>query len=145
VRNAAKRLGKATRNELSAFREETYSVSGDGAVTAQSKFMPLPTALRLTVRVLQRLDQKFSVDFGQQGWESLRISIKIRNRITHPKSRSDLTVSNIDVQFANAGFNWLLALTIDGMNVANLAMVTFTQEAREMLAEHDSERVHAAQ
>ena len=48
------------------------------------------------------------LDVSGSEWQSFRRAIKIRDRITHPKSVSDLNISDEDYNDVSAGFGWVL-------------------------------------
>jgi hypothetical protein len=41
-------------------------------------------------------------------WQSFRRAIKIRDRITHPKSVANLNISDEDYNDVSVGFGWVL-------------------------------------
>ena len=44
--------------------------------------------------------------FSDSGWDSFQKTIKIRNRLTHPKALEDLNITEEDGSIILAGFNW---------------------------------------
>lgn len=52
--------------------------------------------------------RKFSLvtDFNSEGWHNLKETIKIRNRITHPKSVSEQNVRVDEIKICMSGYNW---------------------------------------
>jgi hypothetical protein len=100
-------------HERAAMAEETYAVDERGHVNTVPRFMPLATAIRLVVRIVQRYRTQYKVDFDHQGWTNLKNAIVVRNRIVHPKSLADLTISDEEIGQSISGFAWLLALVIE--------------------------------
>ena len=100
-------------HEHAALMEETYSVDEKGAVRAQPRFLPLPTAIRLVVSIVKRYRPEYEVDFAHAGWANLRAAIDVRNRLVHPKALTELMVSDQEILQALSAFNWLLALVIE--------------------------------
>lgn len=47
-----------------------------------------------------------AVDFKDNGWKNLKETIKIRNRITHPKSYIEQTISVNEIEICMSGYNW---------------------------------------
>ena len=84
-----------------------YAVSSKGKIEAQSARIPLANNIKLSLRALATfVAPGFDPPFGDSGWEKLRLAIRIRDRLTHPKSLKDLEVSDEDLATVRAGFNW---------------------------------------
>ena len=79
--------------------------------------------IRLVSRLAEDHCPGLQVDFTQAGWSHLQQAIKIRNQITHPKSKSDLEVTSQDIAITNAGFFWLLKTIGSVMESTHLASV----------------------
>jgi hypothetical protein len=47
-------------------------------------------------------------DFGTTGWEALRANLKVRDRLMHPKSASDVQTSDVEVDEARDAATWFL-------------------------------------
>lgn len=100
-------------HELAALLEETYSVDENGVVRSQPRFLPLPTAIRLVVRFVQRFRPRYQLDFTHVGWSHLKSTVSTRNRLVHPKTMADTVVTDEEVSAAMASFDWLLAFVIE--------------------------------
>ena len=133
VLDVAKSLNSITSAEEAAFSEISYQVSEIGKVVSQARFVPMPSLIRLTTRLAARLSPHFSPNFDGSGWEQFRRAIKIRNRIMHPKTESDLLISDRDLASCNLAFYWILELTLDGMSATNLALKGHSIKVRELV------------
>ena len=51
---------------------------------------------------------RWEADFGTEGWEALRANLKVRDRLMHPKSASDVQISDGEVDEARDAATWLL-------------------------------------
>jgi hypothetical protein len=100
-------------HERAAMAEETYNVDERGNVNAMPRFLPLTTAIRLVVQMVQRYRPTYTVDYGRRGWADLKTAIEIRNRLAHPKTLEDLSVSDKDIDATMSGFYWVLALVVE--------------------------------
>jgi hypothetical protein len=105
--------GGLTAHEQAAMVEETYLVDEQGRVSVVPRFLPLATAIRLVVRIVQRYRTDYKGAFDHVGWSHLKAAIEVRNRIVHPKRLEDLTVSEEEMQKSMSGFCWILALQIE--------------------------------
>src|SRR5262249_124562 len=45
--------------------------------------------------------------FADSGWNELQKSVSVRNRITHPKSRSDLDITDSEIKSLEKSHRWL--------------------------------------
>lgn len=93
--------------------QQSYTVDKQGNVEPVPRFLPLTTAIRLVVQIVRRYRPTYNVDFGHPGWANLNHAIEVRNRLVHPKTLEDLTVSDTDIQKTMSGFCWILALVIE--------------------------------
>jgi hypothetical protein len=62
---------------------------------------------------LKRYQTDYQVDPNHQGWTNLRATVKIRNRLVHPKRLEDLLVSEQEVSQSLSAFYWFLALVLE--------------------------------
>lgn len=114
----AKDLDRATPLIEFAFAEASFAVSERGEIIEQARYIPLTAMIRLITRVAQSYCPDLDVDFGTSGWQSLKDTIQVRNRITHPKNIDDLTITNAEIETAKAGFFWLLDMSMQVMEEA---------------------------
>jgi hypothetical protein len=115
VLSIAKEFDAATPLMDLAFSEATYSVNEQGNIIEQARYISLTAMIRLTTKVAQSLCADLNVDFGSQGWQSLRDTIRLRNRITHPKNAADLSISLKEIDDAKTGFFWFLDMSMHVM------------------------------
>jgi len=99
---------RLTDHERAALREETYTVNDHGSIRIQTRFLPLISSLRLAVRIVQRYRPSYVVDFNDSGWQGLVSSVAVRNRLVHPKTIEELTVTDEEVAHATSGLDWLM-------------------------------------
>jgi hypothetical protein len=95
-------------DEKLILQERQLSVSEQGKITEQLRFLPLATTVRFIARIASRLNGVEHFNFGAAEWDGFRKAIGIRNRITHPKSSRDLHVSKADVQAVTDALFWFL-------------------------------------
>ena len=113
-------------HEYAALLEEAYSVDEKGTVRSHPRFLPLPTAIRLVVTIVRRYRPEYAIDFQHVGWSNLRASVEVRNRLVHPKSLAELSVSDLEITQALSAFNWLLALVIEVLRETHSHLQTAT-------------------
>lgn len=116
-----------------ALQDRGYAVGDRGKLRETAQFLSLKTAIRLAVRLARRADPALQVDFSDAGWSSLDRAIDVRHRITHPKSETDLVVSDGDLAVVNEGLFWLVAIAERVMHATNQAHRRFVDDSRALL------------
>jgi hypothetical protein len=91
-----------------ALLEKSYTVSETGRISDQPRFISLTAMFRLATRVAEKHSPALKIDFSNNGWECLKAALKVRHRITHPKSVADLQILDKDLATAEKGFFWLV-------------------------------------
>lgn len=130
----AREVGALSPDEEAALSEVTYQISSRGKINKQPRYIPMMTMLRLVTRIAEKLDSKLAIDFQGKGWLQLNEAIKIRNRITHPKSFSDMEIKRVDIATCIGGFEWLLDAITQGMQAANSAHRSHLTDVRQIVA-----------
>lgn len=115
-----------------ALSETSYVVSENGALHEQVRFIPITSMIRLVTRLAGELNTELKVDFSGEGWSSLNQAIAIRNRITHPKSKTDLEITDEDIAKSEAGFFWLLDMVHDAMKASLTASQAYLSEFKSL-------------
>lgn len=108
VRQIAEDMDELTPLADLALQERSYQVTARGEVVEAIKYISLPTSIRLVVRQAELLSHDVKIDFADDGWGKLLKAIEIRNRLTHPKSLSDLGLSDAEINIVNESFEWVL-------------------------------------
>lgn len=133
VSEAADTLGKLSMEERFALSELSYHVTSDGKITSQSRFVPLPAVFRLTCRLAERINSNFSCQFAGGEWAGFKKAIAIRNRVTHPKSVSDIDLSETEVATCVSALFWLLEQITEGLETTNEALRVYVKEFAQLL------------
>lgn len=94
-----------------ALSEKTYRVAENGEIDEQVRYISIPAMIRLTTRLAENICPGFEFDFKNVGWMNFKTSIKIRNRITHPKTRGDLEIADDEITVCQSAFFWIINLT----------------------------------
>ena len=113
----------ASVHEISALKEESYAINDKGEIYIQSRGYSLKVGLRLVFSILRKHGVPIQVDFGSADWKNIDNAVKIRNRVTHPKSMPDIFVSEADTECCYNAFLYvhnMLLTTILGSALASL-------------------------
>jgi hypothetical protein len=92
-------LGKQVSEGEKAFvLEWDYALSNNGTVIRQKAKARLLDAMRLMFVLMERVHDLPPFDANVEWWSCLKSSIKVRDRLTHPKLVFDLDVSGNEVK-----------------------------------------------
>jgi hypothetical protein len=127
VMEVAEAMGLLSDEERRALSETSYFVGEDGKISEQRRFLSTTAMVRLTARIAANCALGDQPDFGVEGWENLKQTIRVRNRITHPKAETDLMVSADDVARARSAFFWFSELMVSEMARANATLRNFSE------------------
>lgn len=98
--------------ERELLSDTTYELSNNGKIREQTKYLKLTDNLKFTYAILGKYTHaKLQLGTGTVAWENFTTSISIRNRITHPKSSDDLTISDSEIEVCRAVTSWYNLLT----------------------------------
>ena len=118
-----------------AFDEKTYSVTENGELVEQVRFVPFTSMFRLTTRIASEICDAVSIDFGESEWSKLKKAIDKRNSLAHPKSSSDLNVTNSDLENAKAGLFWVLENVVSVMDQTVTVARRYSEDAKNLVAD----------
>lgn len=130
VRDVAASMGLLTPISDLALRERTFSITDQGNIVEQVRFVTLPTIIRLATKQAQLIAPTVTMDFASAGWRDLKTAIEVRNRVTHPKSRIDLHVELAELGAAASGLAWLVDATETALAEINASFRYFIGEMR---------------
>ena len=93
--------------EIALIKEEDYELDDSGDVTIRKARLTLLKNFRFAFSVAAKAaGADFRLDVGGVGWQALRETIPVRDRLTHPKKLSDLSVTEDEVRKAMTAFDW---------------------------------------
>lgn len=119
--------------EAAAFAETTYTISDTGKLREQMRQFPLGPIFRFATRVVEEEYGKQIVDFSSKNWHNFNRAVAIRNRITHPKKISDLTLSDDDIAIVRASYEWLFETIAQVEEKATVVLTLHVDAFRKVL------------
>jgi len=94
-------------SELAILREEAYQLDRRGRVVVKPKFLPTSDNLRFALKLFVRETlPDFDLAADQLGWEAFTSSLRVRHRVTHPKSNLDLQITDHELHQAKRAYVW---------------------------------------
>lgn len=104
---------KLTSAELSLLREERYEINDHGKVNTRTAFANFLPSIQFTLRTFAAaygLSHIYKSAKQHPGWTAFRESVKIRNRLTHPKDVRELMVSGEEFTKIELAEDWFMSL-----------------------------------
>jgi hypothetical protein len=103
----ARRIVELEQGVGEALSERTYFVRDNGTVGEREQYLQFERKLRAVYRVAgDAFGQSLSVTFGDQGWQSFRTALAVRDRLTHPKTYDDCIVDENALDAVDRGHKW---------------------------------------
>ena len=102
--------GKGLSAEERVFLSETrVVVDANGTEVLKHVHVDTLSNLKETLKIAaSKLEVDWSPNFGTQDWEKLSCSLDLRHRITHPKTITELTISDSELDIHKDAFAWFL-------------------------------------
>jgi hypothetical protein len=123
--------GSLTVPELALLREERYYLNAKGEPEAGENFQKFLPNLLFTIRSYgKNHGATFQADTSTHGWQAMQHAVNLRNRITHPKSVADLTLSEQDQKYlidASAWWKKTLLEMFDACDTADAEWIAKSQ------------------
>lgn len=133
VRSSGQTMDLLTSAEEAVLSETNFQVSDRGTISTQPRYLPLLGTVRLACRIAVKINPTFSVDFDGREWAEFRRAVATRNRLTHPKTMTDLAVSGDEIAQVISSFFWILEVSIRAMEASVDALREFVMKLDEVL------------
>jgi hypothetical protein len=92
--------------EYALLHEESYELDDNGKPRIAEKFLKLPANLKFAFSMYASKIGGIEFALDPSGWQNFLAAIKIRNRLIHPKSVSDLEVTDADMHCVMQAATW---------------------------------------
>ena len=111
-----------TEQEVQLLREVRHSLDEKGHPKETPVFLPFPESLLFSLSIYAKNHGAvFEVDKSQRGWQALRLTTKVRNNVTHPKTPESLSLTNDDLQALMDASRWWQATLLSLFKACNEA------------------------
>lgn len=96
-------------SEIALLREEAYELADDGQAVTRPARLTLTRNLKFTFAAFAKAWRtKSRLELGDAGWQNFQTALKVRDRLMHPKSISDLDVSDEEIRIVNHASMWFI-------------------------------------
>jgi len=94
--------------EKLAFNEKQIVVKENGQVEESRLLIKTKVKIKMVFKFLSKYPSGDQIDLNDNNFSKLSSSFKVRDRLMHPKSDSDLEVSEAEVQDMINGYRWYI-------------------------------------
>jgi len=109
--------------EMVLLKEASPYINNKGKVKSTVKYSELSANIRFTLNCYAKSAQiNHTLDLNGQEWECLIESIRVRNRITHPKSALELEISENELVKAFISYLYFKKVIVDFFEVKTLKL-----------------------
>lgn len=100
---------KLSQAELALLKDKTYELSNKGEATERIYLGNIEKNLKFAFRCFAKaIDINYNPDYSGVGWQSFQKTVRIRNRITHPKFAIDMSIDDNEQETINKAHNWFV-------------------------------------
>ena len=103
--------------EYELLSDKSYELKSNGQVREQTKYLRLPENVRFTFAVLSKyFGTECNLGVGTSSWSDFLAAQEIRNRITHPKTTAEFSISDEEITTCRDVCSWFNNLILDFFN-----------------------------
>jgi len=100
--------------EISIILEEAYYLGENGEIQIRQIHVEPKKNLQFALKVFAKTHGfKYEHIFNKIGWDAYCEGLKIRNRLTHPKSDADLFITEEEHELSHQVFEWFFGIVIN--------------------------------
>jgi hypothetical protein len=93
--------------DIALLKEESYDLNDKGEAYSQTKFIQLPKNVRFAFKTYAHAFQvNFELKVDDKGWMNFKEALDLRHRLTHPKSVTDINVTDADLTKVKVAEEW---------------------------------------
>ena len=101
-------------NEHKFLSEFKFVIDGDGIAKKEFTHTETVTNIKRALKITGELFPSWKPDFSGAGWQCICASLKVRDRITHPKRSNELMISDDEFNKLQEAYDWY-SMTFDGL------------------------------
>lgn len=106
------------RGEYELLSDKSYELKNNGQVREQTKYLRLHENVRFTYSIIERYTgTSLSLGVNTSDWNDFLRAIEVRNRVTHPKTAAEFSISDDEIQFCKGVTSWFNLLTMRAIKV----------------------------
>jgi hypothetical protein len=135
-------LSEAERHYL---KDESIRLNDKGRVEISKAKTTLAQRVYLVTSLVAKVRPDCTVDLKSDGWRDLQNSLNLRDRLTHPKLRSDLDISDAEVDTTFNGYAFFILDVVGklrtGISAYRLSGPATTARLAKALREFDPKKI----
>jgi hypothetical protein len=137
---------KLSHAEIAMLKEEIYALNEKGEAISTKSKLRTKDNLCFTLKTFAHVSNTtFKIEKNSKEWSSFNEALKIRDRLTHPKSTNDLIISDVELEAVEKTFMWYFASIIAILNSAKKSLETLlANDAKENKKKRQSNKTNSA-
>lgn len=104
-------------SKLILLQDEYPGIDDSGKIIASGRYPSFKQNVAFTLRTLAELNGYGEIDLSNNGWNELKKSLKVRDRVMHPKKAEDIVISVEELESMMKGLTWYLNTIFGHMKV----------------------------
>lgn len=130
------------RADMALLLEESYELNEKGAAIIKQNFLQIEKNIKFAFAAVARAyGITYQLNVGGIGWDSFKKTLKVRNRLTHPKNIQDLDVSDEEIEAMKRTFAWFLNSAKGLLDEVAASLNRRAQALKNFARGHDNEEV----
>lgn len=126
------------RAEVALLLEESYDLNEKGAVVIKQNFLQIEKNIKFAFAAVARAyGITHQLNVGGIGWDSFKKTLKVRNRLTHPKNAQELAVSDEEIKDMKETYKWFLTSAKELLDEVAASLEHRAQALEEFARGHD--------
>lgn len=106
---------RLTAEESMLLRDEEAFIDQNGRAQIRPRTQTFLARVRFVLELLRKYNTRSVVpSFSDVGWRSLQNSVKVRDRLTHPKLARELDVSDDEIKELLQARDWVMSIELAG-------------------------------
>jgi hypothetical protein len=116
--------------EIVILRGQKYDLNDEGGARGHPDKQKLTRTVRFSFAVMSRTyGVPFTLEVANNGWRCFKATVLVRNRLVHPRTRVDLTVTDHELGEAAIAFEWFRSENLRFGNMVRESIPEFDDEA----------------
>ena len=111
--------GKLSDEEMLRLKDSRRKTNQQGEDVLVPHFMRFKDNFKFTFSAFSKsCNSTFELDLNENSWNVLQASLKVRDRLMHPKSPEDLLITELEIQEASETFLWFSIVIYESVSTA---------------------------
>ncbi|KAF0140859.1 MAG: hypothetical protein FD122_2032 [Stygiobacter sp.] len=126
-----------TTGELVILEEKSFTIDKSGDIIESPKYLELKKNIRFVFRTYGKCyGTQLELDVSGTDWKNFTELVEVRNRITHPKTKNDIIITDDEINKSKLLFGWFSKQHINSVTVTTDALKNKIEILKKQLPEN---------